>query len=411
MMKKINKLLAVALSILMIIAFIPVEEALATEEIVYYENSFDNGIDDLVNSSNDYGSFVSSKEGRIGTVAIGGNNGVGVTNRAGWMGKDNYFTFNTSIDSGILSISVDLARTGDTTELTNIYDTSLFVNQPWQTKTNIFLLKKDHNLSVLSKSITTELNKVYSLNAVFDLDNDILYAYVDGELIDQKDLTAGFKVDNAGLSITDLTGYADNLKISRMTNASFTVSSAEISEDFTYADVTFSERPKAVTVDDVTVKNSQGEEIAVSSAELIAGNKARLNFASELAEDDYTITFGGSVVSFIGSSLTDKDIVLEAYTNKVIISGRHVFAIVKNNTDVAISPVLVIGAYDNWTLKAVTPVYNVVANKATVESLEVGESGKMFFTMGSDFTDEIRAFLWYDLENITPIAPKAEVIY
>lgn len=225
MMRKMNKLTSLALSILMITTFIPANIALATEEIVYYENTFDDGISDLVDFSNDYGSFVKNTESRIGTVALNGNNGIGVSNPTGWMGRTNYFKFNTPIDSGILSVSFDIARTCDTSNVANVYNTSLAINKSQNAEKYILFLRKNHSLAVCDANMTStpvdtgivaEQNKVYNFNAVFDLDNDVLYGYIGGVLKVQHNLTEGFTIYDAGVGITDATGYVDNLKISKL---------------------------------------------------------------------------------------------------------------------------------------------------------------------------------------------------
>lgn len=221
-----KKITAFCLSLLLMLPFIPQAAAFSdvTEDLLYYENTFDNGISDLVDFSNDYGSFVKNTESRIGTVALNGNNGIGVANPISWMGRSNYFKFNTPLDSGALCISFDIARTSDTTNLSNVYSAGLNLNKT-TTEQFILALKKDHSIggpssgltsSTVGTGITTELNKVYNFKAIIDLDNDVVYAYVDENKVGQQSVAQDFKVYDASFGITDLTGYLDNIRITKV---------------------------------------------------------------------------------------------------------------------------------------------------------------------------------------------------
>lgn len=394
---------------------------------VYYENSFDNGLKSFVTVTDEKGTFT-AKTGNLLDSSFEGN--VGISAKSGSWGEGQKYTFANPITSGILNISYDISRlnfepenasmSGSGVKLTGVYNgnetnelyVSTFANTKIYGPLNNFAQWGDSG----NGTGANEKNTLYTINSIIDLDLDKVYTYIykDGTLVIDTERTIDkiSQINSVDISLSGYAAYFDNLKISKITSGSFMPVSAEIGEDFKYADVTFTEMPDTINASDVTVKNSSGSEIAVSSVEFV-GNKARLNFGSAISEGDYTISFGDGVVNLIGNGLANYDIDLEAYTNKVIVSGRLVYTIVKNETEEALTPALIIGAYDgdNWTLKNAAIIENVSASKAIVESIGAGEKGKLRFAMDSTYTDQIRAFLWKDLQSVIPMFAKAEITY
>lgn len=397
---------------------------------VYYENSFDNGVKSFYEHSDDKGAFDYNIEKITNMLnsSFGGN--VGIAAKSGSWGEKFSYVFDTPLTSGILNISYDISRlnfepenasmSGSGVKLTGVYNGNETSELYVSTFANANIYGAKDNFAQWGDSGNgtgaNEKNTLYTINSIIDLDSDKVYTYIynNSTLLKstERNIDKISQINSVDISLSGYAAYFDNLKISKITKGSFMPVSAEIGEDFTYADVTFTERPKAIETSDVTVKNSSGSEIAVSSVEFV-GNKARLNFGSAISEGDYTISFGDGVVNLIGNGLANYDIDLEAYTNKVIVSGRLVYTIVKNETEEALTPALIIGAYDgdNWTLKNAAIIENVSASKAIVESIGVGEKGKLRFAMDSTYTDQIRAFLWKDLQSVIPMFAKAEITY
>ncbi len=186
--------------------------------ILYHENHFDNGINDITGSilTSDYGVMTYKASS---TVTVDGNTGIGI--KSGAWGEHNYYTFKDPVSTGILSYSF---RTSTPTR--TIPGTEGALAQKSRTKINDDYYAMYYGPEYIygpgddlkgycdsSVSVDYTAATVYEIKQVFDLDNDLVKSYVDGELLSTKTLSSDLEISSLDFYWSAVAEYIDDLKI------------------------------------------------------------------------------------------------------------------------------------------------------------------------------------------------------
>ena len=148
-----------------------------------------------------------------------------------------------------------------------------------------------------------EKNKIYRVDIVFDIDNNKVRAYIDGQLLTTRREIRKLAGRTLQLRMDQSTPYIDNLKVARVTDDSFR---AEVAYEANTAKIKFTETLNSeITANDITVTNmTTGVSVPVDEFERVTRNEVALTFAEGVLQSGcgYSVNFSSNVKNFEGKS-------------------------------------------------------------------------------------------------------------
>ena len=148
-----------------------------------------------------------------------------------------------------------------------------------------------------------EKNKIYRVDIVFDIDNNKVRAYIDGQLLTTRREIRKLAGRTLQLRLDQSTPYVDNLKVARVTDDSFR---AEVACENNIAKIKFTETlSKELTPQDITVRNmTTGSAVSVAEFKKLSRNEVALTFAEGALQSGsaYSVNFSSDVKNFEGKS-------------------------------------------------------------------------------------------------------------
>lgn len=207
------------------VAGLSIFSAAAAEDVDFrYENTFDNGINDLVEVDNDYYTFTFNGGGRFNSsVTVNGNVGVRSNPQAWGEGQTKFTLKNGGINKGKVRVSFDFSV--DTNKAGHSGDNVIFgmnMTSSWEGGRMFYIhsgtTDTPGSINVCSTvgaypgAATMELDpaKVYNIEVIFDYDSGTVYYYIDGEMLSVKQTNLG-QMTNFSMSPSGMIDYFDNL--------------------------------------------------------------------------------------------------------------------------------------------------------------------------------------------------------
>lgn len=226
MNKNLKKSLAFLAAATMVTPLVPVyaddAEETETKDVVWYRNTFDNGISDRVDVENDYVNVTYATDANhlSSTVKVNGNTGVS-TNAGAWnQNQTVLITPNTEISEGKYVVSWDASSRENLTGLGSDLWIGYNFTSSWEgTPMTYIALKKDGDGNVLGVAWGNygwkadqgilDPDKVYHFDYVFDYSEKTAKTYMDGELV--KTNTNIVNMKNFSFNLGGMFDYVDNI--------------------------------------------------------------------------------------------------------------------------------------------------------------------------------------------------------
>lgn len=426
-------------------------------EYILYESTFDNGNSDLYwteeNPAFTGGHNATKPEGAeypIGGVKpssarFGGNMGIGYHNGAWPAGTTFWYDFTKggtqdAPTSGKMKFSFDFImqktsepegaafiKNSPNNTTTSSWSGGGFIQKnekpyliTWDGSGSDFLIKTDVD------AFGTELDyEIHTLDIVIQHGGHAyLNYYLDGVKM-PKVFNYWESAKHFGFAMSGVLKYVDNVKLSYIKDGSFGVESLKAPKagDETLTLYT-TEQADALTTNDVLV-TVNGETVTPTDV-LVKTNPGSMNndtrYAVEItlpesaAEgDEYTVTLADTAKSVMGYKVNAKynnaqaqALAVEDVKTSLAIEDGVAKAVVVNNEDKAINPVMIIARYDEeGRFEGMTAYKGYTIDGFGVKEIPAGEVAELQYNVGN-LSGDVKVMLVSDYKTMSPMTPSVE---
>lgn len=318
---------------------------------VIYQNSFNFGIDSMIDSEVGTVGEISFNQTDISDSETGNNIGIGVSSDS-W---GNYGTISFSFkdgearDCGTVGYCFDISR-GDTEKFQQTDSpimTSVTLNKGFVNEARDYLYVSDKVIANASDKTSKTIddlsaadycvNKIYHVQQILDLDNKKIYTLVDGkpltyvkngeEVKAAGNLPEDFVLKNINVNLSMTAVYFDNFRIEDLSSCggTFDVSEVTNGDDNHSIYVTFSEPicAESCAEDNFEITTSDNKRIEINAVHYVGCCCVRLDLAEDTADKTVFVsvknTASHTISNGCGATLGDNQNTHTAIFNNPII--------------------------------------------------------------------------------------------
>ena len=393
-------------------------------EEVLYENTFDNGWNSVEWTNwKDFGEYEGLTVNKYNVIQPVRTEYEGNTALAGKKGDwptATQFSFDftkkgklNGINSGIYKFSWDLSLGGNTNSCDVNYG-GVNMKNTWDSSDKLWVLQAS-NFKMLADTIVTETfdaNKVYAFDVIIDFDNDKVYFYLDGAL---KGTKTGYTVtmNSFDINFCQCIDYFDNLKVTKINESSFGVESLNAVVGNDYIDIYTTELAGAgISADKIIINGVQAKEVEIFAVAGTLYNDTRYVIRAKMensvqANTSYTVVLSSDVKNAIGKTINTEKREGAVVSEKIAVTSVEISngvlnAVIVNNEDIAISPIIVVASYDErnrMTGVRIFTAYKVDDSEVTM--IEAGKTAEL--TQNIDLTGTVKGFIVKDWATLMPL--------
>ena len=395
-------------------------------EEVLYENTFDSGWSSVEWTNwKDFGEYEGltvNKYNVLLPVHAEYEGNVGLAGKSGDWPTATQFSFDFTkkgkmqgVNSGIYKFSWDLSLGGNTNScddnyggvnMKNTWDSS---NKLWKLRASTFQMLADTTVTE-----TFDANKVYAFDIIIDFDNDKVYFYLDGAL---KGVKTGYTatMNSFDINFCQCIDYFDNLKVTKINESSFGVEKLNAVVGNDYIDIYTTELAATdISADKVTINGVPAKAVEVFAIAGTIDNNTRYIIRAKMdnsvqANTNYTVVLSNDAKNVVGKSINVQSTEASVMSEKIAmtsveISDGELKAVIVNNEDSKISPVVVVASYDGENRMTTVRIFtNYKVDNAEVTEIEAGKTAVLSQDI-SDLTGTVKGFILKDWATLMPMA-------
>lgn len=335
--RKITAMMTAAVMSLSMISF----KALAADVNFRYENTYDNGVDDVVDVDNEFFTLTNSGPNKLNQKAVkDGNVGV-TTGEAAWAAQRSvlFELKNGGINTGIVRVAFDISmRMNKASHSGDNLIVGINMKESWDGGRLVYLWsgKDDTKPSVgMGGSIggwpsgngafQMEPNKVYTMEFIMDYNKGTVRMYANGEMLDQVYTNLkSYKMTNFSIAYSGMSDYFDNLVFEHMDSMDMTSELKSVENNAVVMQYSDGIDTETVPTGDIIVKNLfTGEEIVCHAETSDAVRELRIVSEENFEKGcEYSMEIPAGIAGYSASASEAKKVIFNTGNGRYLKSLR-----------------------------------------------------------------------------------------